>query len=323
MYRISLRLPWVASVLIKIRRRNFAEREWDRARYHATVLAGRGRRLRRRETGKTESATRVATFLSMREIVGEVSNIVRVRWTRRKSLCILTAALMVAGCVVWSASRRNVSNEVSPAPQAGVTAVVLIHGLGRTSASMAPLATRLEGVGFDVHNWDYPSTQETIETHSDRLRQFLSNLDADPNVERIHVVTHSLGGIVIRHALTVERPTKMGRVVMLAPPNKGSASATFWAPIAGKIIKPLTELSDDPESSVNQLGVPIGIDIGVIAASSDGKVAIADTHLPGETDHLVVPGFHTFIMARDDVFEQVVRFLAIGRFDHSKATSND
>ncbi|MCB9858379.1 MAG: alpha/beta fold hydrolase [Phycisphaerales bacterium] len=236
---------------------------------------------------------------------------------RSRRIAWVAAVLMACGCGgLWYASRGEAPIEPGQAPQAGVTTVVLVHGLGRTAASMEPLAEKLAAVGFDVRNWDYPSTQGTIESHSERLRAYVSRLDADPDVERIHFVTHSLGGIIVRHALTIEQPGKMGRVVMLAPPNKGSASAGFWAPIAGGLVKPLSQLTDESDSAVNQLGVPHGVDIGVIAAASDGKVDVEDTHLEGEADHCVVPGYHSFIMCRRDVAAQIIHFLRAGRFDH-------
>lgn len=239
---------------------------------------------------------------------------------RRRRLIISVSVFVICGCGgLWYALRRTAPVEPGAAPQAGVTTVVLIHGLGRTSVSMQPLADRLAAVGFDVRSWDYPSTQGTIESHSERLRAYVARLDADPDLERLHFVTHSLGGIIVRHALTIEQPTKMGRVVMLAPPNKGSASAKSWARFAGGLIKPLGQLTNDSGSDVNQMGVPTGVDIGIIAAASDGKVDVGDTHLKGEADHLVVPGYHSFIMCRQDVATQVIQFLRVGRFDHASA----
>ena len=96
--------------------------------------------------------------------------------------------------------------------------------------------------------------------------------------------------------------------------NRGSAWAQKLAPVFGKIIKPLAQLSDDPTSDVNQLGVPANVEFGVIAAAADGKVRPEETHLPGEADHLIVPGFHTFIMNRDDVCNEVLAFLKHGHF---------
>jgi alpha-beta hydrolase superfamily lysophospholipase len=210
--------------------------------------------------------------------------------------------------VVFSGERAE------PMPVAVQETVVLLHGLGRTPASMKKLHQRLERGGYRVEDWAYKSTRGHIEDHGQRLHDFLVSVDNEPNVSRIHIVGHSLGGIVARYALTMEVPEKIGRVVMLAPPNRGSAAARKWAPLLGKIIRPLEQLSDDPTSSVNQLEIPADVEFGVIAAAADGKVRPEDTHLPGEADHLIVPGFHTFIMNRDDVCDAVLMFLARGRF---------
>ncbi len=234
--------------------------------------------------------------------------------TRRKAGILILTVATISACALWLVIHRNRSQEARQTPQTKSETVVLLHGLGRTPASMRTLQGWLEQAGYDVTNWGYSSTRERIEEHGKRLHEFLAELDADLAVERIHIVGHSLGGIVARYALTIETPAKMGRVVMLAPPNQGSASARKWAPILGKLIKPLEELSDDPKSAVNQSSVPSGVDFGVIAAASDGKVDLEDTHLRGEADHLVVPGYHTFIMNRADVGEQVIHFLRHGRF---------
>ena len=110
---------------------------------------------------------------------------------------------------------------------------------------------------------------------------------------------------------------------MLAPPNGGSATARFWAPLAGQLIKPLKELSDASDSVVNQMGAPSDVEIGVIAAAKDGKVALADTHLKGEADHLIVPGYHSFIMCRPEVAEQTIHFFRTGRFNHDAPSETE
>ena len=104
---------------------------------------------------------------------------------------------------------------------------------------------------------------------------------------------------------------------MLAPPNRGSDVARRLGPWLGRLVRPLPELSSDPDSFVCRQDVPHDCTIGIIAALRDGKVRIEDTHLPGEADHLVVPGRHTFIMNRGDVRRQVLAFLREGRFDRT------
>ncbi len=235
--------------------------------------------------------------------------------TRRKAGILISTVVTISACALWLVTQRNRSQEARQTPQNQSETVVLLHGLGRSPGSMKKLQECLEQAGYGVTNWGYSSTRQRIEEHGQRLHEFLAELDAEPAVQRIHIVGHSLGGIVARHALTIGKPAKMGRVVMLAPPNQGSAAARKWAPFLGKVIKPLGQLSDDPKSAVNRLSTPSGVDFGVIAAASDGKVNLEDTHLRGEADHLVVPGSHTFIMNRADVGEQVIHFLRHGRFE--------
>jgi len=200
-----------------------------------------------------------------------------------------------------------------------VEAVLLLHGMGRTTRSMRGLHRRLEAEGYRPIDWPYASLSRAIDEHAANLGKTLRELDQDSGVARIHVVTHSLGGIITRKALIEHVPAKMGRVVMLAPPNKGSSQARRLAPVLGHWVKPLADLSNASDSAVNQLGVPVGVEIGIIAGAKDGKVRVDDTHLSDEADHMVVPGFHTFLMDSHEVQDCTVRFLRTGRFREARS----
>jgi len=231
--------------------------------------------------------------------------------TKRRALLVLSTALAV-GAAMFAIQFRPAT--AAPNGGDGKEVVVLLHGLARTSASMSILAGRLADEGYRVENFGYGSFGDTIDGHAAALTKFIDQLEADDSVQTIHYVGHSLGNIIIRAALVKEPPSKPGRIVMLAPPNKGSADAAFWTPLLGDVVKPLQELSDDQNSFVNQLPVPQGIDIGIIAAADDGRVELDDTHLEGEADHMVVPGIHTFIVMREDVAGHVDHFLRHGSF---------
>lgn len=199
--------------------------------------------------------------------------------------------------------------------------VVVLHGLMRTRLSMWLVERDLRRAGYRVLNETYASIGRRVEAHAEALAARFAALDSDATVARIHVVTHSLGGIITRAALAARRPAKMGRVVMLAPPNRGSRAARLASRALGRFGTPLDALSDAEDSLVNRLRVPAGVEIGVIAARWDAKVPVDRTHLAGETDHLVVPGFHTFFMNRREVRRQTTAFLRLGRFSRESAAS--
>jgi pimeloyl-ACP methyl ester carboxylesterase len=193
--------------------------------------------------------------------------------------------------------------------------VVLVHGLGRTPLSMLPLAWALEREGYRVLNWGYSSTCCSIAEIGEQLRTDLQAYTASEAPSRVHFVGHSLGNVIVRWLLAHERPERMGRVVMLAPPNQGSHEADRFAPWLGWLLEPLPELRTDPTSTVRSLPAMPPVSVGVIAGEHDGKVSLAETHLEGEAAHVVVPAAHSFIMLRGNVQRLTLEFLRDGDFD--------
>ena len=210
--------------------------------------------------------------------------------------------------------------------------VVLVHGLGRGAASMAPMARVLRANGFAVVNAGYASTRAP-------LQALVGPAVADPVAacgdRRVHFVTHSMGGILVRMWLRDHRPARLGRVVMLAPPNAGSAlvdALTGSEPAAAlfdRVNGPAgRQLGTGPMGVPARLG-PVTFDLGVIAGNvslnpfysalipgpDDGKVAVAETGVAGETARIVLPVSHTFMMWDRRVMAQTLAFLTTGRFD--------
>ncbi len=126
--------------------------------------------------------------------------------THRKAGILISTVATISTCALWFVIHQNRSQEARQTPQTKSENVVLLHGLGRTPASMKTLHGRLEQAGYDVTNWGYSSTRERIEEHGERLHEFLAELDDDLAVKRIHIVGHSLGGFVARHALSIKTP---------------------------------------------------------------------------------------------------------------------
>jgi pimeloyl-ACP methyl ester carboxylesterase len=191
-------------------------------------------------------------------------------------------------------------------------AVVLVHGLAANQLVMAPLARVLGRAYSRVVNWGYSSLWSPIERHGQRLAALIKGLEEQ--AERIHIVTHSMGGIITRLALAEHEPRRLGRLVMVAPPNRGSHVATWLAPWLGRIIPPIEQLADQADSFVCRLPLPKVPEVGVIAAAADFLVREPSTHLEGETDHITLPGLHSSLLWRRETAEQVQHFLEHGRF---------
>jgi pimeloyl-ACP methyl ester carboxylesterase len=191
--------------------------------------------------------------------------------------------------------------------------VVLVHGLGRTPASMSLMERSLRQEGFLVLNWGYSSTCCTLAELGTRLGDALREPDGSPP-DRIHFVGHSLGNLVIRWMLAHRPPpVALGRMVMLAPPNRGSSAADRYAPYLGKLLKPLPELRTDDEATARSLP-PLQMETAVIAGRFDGKVSVEETRIEGLAGHVVLPAAHTFLMNRADTRRLTVGFLREGRF---------
>ncbi len=182
---------------------------------------------------------------------------------------------------------------------------------------MIPLARRLQGLGFHTHCWGYSSVWQNIAAHAERFREFLESFSGRADVGRLHIVAHSMGCIVTRQALLEHRPSKLGRVLFLCPPNRGSHVASRLAPALGWLSPTLKELCDHPESWVNRLPTTLAdhVPVGIIVASGDLVVARESTAFPGVDQVQVIRGMHAGILPKAETARAAANFLRHGRFD--------
>ena len=209
--------------------------------------------------------------------------------------------------------------------------VVLLHGLMRGATSMNKMQRELDDAGFVTVNIDYPSRDHTIEELADiAVPDGIAACREHEDIDRIHFVTHSLGGILVRQYLSTNDIPELGRVVMMGPPNQGSAAADELLDVPGYdwINGPVgRQLGKGDESVPLRLG-PADFELGVIAGNrtidpitsavladpDDGRVSVEDTKLEGMADFVVVEHSHAFMMRMRKTIDLTIQFLQSGAF---------
>ncbi|MDR2676020.1 MAG: hypothetical protein LBC18_14435 [Opitutaceae bacterium] len=226
------------------------------------------------------------------------------------------------------------SSDPSRPESAAADCVVLLHGVGMSAAIMRRLERHLKRAGYRAANISYPSRTMPIERIAGEFLPARLREHRAADARRLHFVTHSMGGLVLRLLLDAPalRPANLGRVVMLGPPNHGSAAAdtvrknAFLRNIAGVNI---ARLGTGPEAVTRLLG-PADFDVGVIAGDSklnplfarelgapnDGAVTLESARLEGMRDFIVMGHSHTVMLWRGAVIRQVLAYLRDGRFEH-------
>lgn len=204
--------------------------------------------------------------------------------------------------------------------------MVLIHGLWLSGFILVLLARRLRRLGFSVHLFSYPSVRADLRVNAARLARFLDTLDADI----VHLVGHSLGGILIRALFHYSPPRQPGRIVTLGTPHGGSQVAkhlsqyAFWRWVMGKgmanLLDGLPQGWPLPAREIGAISGNRSIGFGRIlyrplATPNDGLVSVEESSLTGARDYIVLPASHTGMLFSRAVARQVNAFLQVGHFE--------
>ncbi len=209
--------------------------------------------------------------------------------------------------------------------------VVLLHGLARSSSSLNTMQEALQEAGYATANIDYPSREHNIEELARiAVGDGLAACRAEENIEKIHFVTHSLGGILVRQYLSTNSVDELGRVVMLGPPNKGSSAVDDMEGVPGFdwINGPAGRQLGKGEDSVPVALGPVNFELGVIAGDrtidpitsavlddpDDGRVSVDDTKIEGMDDFVLVHHSHAFMMRMPEPIALTLAFLRDGSF---------
>ena len=215
---------------------------------------------------------------------------------------------------------------------AGVTLssrnVILVHGIWMPGAVMLYVKIRLESEhGFEARLFSYPSMLGSLDENAELLAEFVREQPGP-----VHVVAHSLGGVVALRMLQAESSANVERVVCLGSPLSGSHAANDlsqydWAQnLLGKTVAEgvVNESASQWAASVaerHEVGTIAGnVAIGIgslvtnIDGPNDGVIRVAETRLPGASDHLELNVSHSGMLVSADVADQVAAFLTRGEF---------
>lgn len=203
-------------------------------------------------------------------------------------------------------------------------AVVILPGLWLPYWAMFMLRGRIRRAGYDTHVFRYHSVFHSLEQNAARLNTFLKDIDADV----IHLVSQSLGGIVIRAMFHYFAEQKPGRIVTFVPPHLGTYTGWFYSRFAlgrwllGRGIMQIVRGGTRSwKTPLREIGVIAGdkrLGLGLLAPGlpkpNDGVVAVTETMLPGITDHIVLLTGHTPSVWSKAVAVTTITFLKTGKF---------
>lgn len=240
---------------------------------------------------------------------------------------VACAIVFLAGCISGCATQpRTEVRTVTSTDEC----VVLLHGLNRSWRMMRPMAEALQTAGYTTANVDYPSQSGTIEELAPMAVDTGLRECRDSGAIRIHFVTHSVGGILLRYRNKYQPIPELGRVVMLGPPNQGSEivdRTRGWLGFEILSGGAGAQLGTDENSIPSILG-PVDFELGVIAGTGtinvflsallpnpdDGKVSVASTRVDGMDDFLIVGNSHRYLTRSDIAIRNTESFLRTGEF---------
>jgi pimeloyl-ACP methyl ester carboxylesterase len=202
---------------------------------------------------------------------------------------------------------------------------VLVHGLWMGRAIWLLLARRLRRQGYRVASFAYPSVRQGLAESALALEAFARERRAT----RVHLVGHSLGGLVVLRMLRDAHSAALGRVVLLGCPVAGcSAAEQLGRSRAGRVLlgaalpqwtpaeAPPTMRRFETGAIAGTRRFGVGSVLLRLPRPNDGVVMLDETVLPAMADHLVLPVSHSGMVVSRRVADEVAAFLRTGRFAH-------
>ena len=196
--------------------------------------------------------------------------------------------------------------------------VLLVHGMGRSAASMLLMSRRLKESGLPTTLFNYFVSLEDLDTISARMMKSVRRFRGRP----FALVAHSLGGVLARMNSRALTDAGLCRLVLMGTPNHTPVMARafkdnpLFRMLAGDAGQKLATPSFHetlpipaiPTLSFAGSSGPRSRWLPFKGEENDGVVSVGETQLEG-AENRVVPGIHTFLMTDRSVTDEIIRFL--------------
>lgn len=210
--------------------------------------------------------------------------------------------------------------------------IILVHGYYKDKRDMSTLEKNLKRLGNKVKSVELPLTFEDITYATSIFEEIaVETIDGLKEGEKINLVGHSTGGIVIRLFLSGTKYTdKIHRCVLIAVPNRGSKLADLAAKLFPKSVNTFRTLKSLKCDNVRKLQLKHvdNVEVGAIAGNrgnllsnillkdvNDGRVEINSAIYGELKDFIVLPFNHNKIHHKFETAELVDIFLEQGNFN--------
>ena len=204
--------------------------------------------------------------------------------------------------------------------------VILIHGLWMRGIVLLPYQHWLNAEGFAAYRFSYPSWRDGLADNVRLLSQFI---DETPG-SVIHLVAHSLGGLVALEMLAREADPRISRVVLLGTPYAGChcgftlAAIPVLAALVGRTFEDWFRYPHPAPPPATEIGVIAGTHrlslgrlIPGLARPNDGLVAVGETYLASAQDSIALNVSHSGMLTSRACVGQIAGFLRTGSFNHA------